>query len=400
MKKLVLSLFVIGGMLTSCSNDDDGPDSNSVESPATYDFTRNGNSTVSFGGQSTRILMADEVVSALKDNNNNEAKIDAMFAHVEGEADFSDANLNASNKSVRSKTAASTDYFSANTTNANAIKADFDGWIASQANDVFPNWANIAVAGQAGQLQQAGGGTIRYINGKGLEYNQAFAKGLIGALMIDQIINNYLSPAVLDAGSNKVNNDNGVLDEGKNYTTMEHKWDEAFGYLYGNEADPNAPKLEADQFLSEYIDRVEKDEDFKGIADDVYDAFKLGRAAIVEQDYTLRDKQAEIIRENISMIPAVRAVYYLQSGKANLTADNAKAFHALSEAYGFIYSLQFTRMPDSTSPYFTKAEVDGYLAQLMTGNGFWDVTETTLDTISDEISATFGFTTAQAAPAI
>ena len=32
----------------------------------------------------------------------------------------------------------------------------------------------------------------------------------------------------------------------------------------------------------------------------------------------------------------------------------------------------------------------------MEGNGFWDVTTNTLDEISDEISAKFGFTTEEA----
>ncbi|WP_147676412.1 DUF4856 domain-containing protein [Algibacter pacificus] len=395
MKKLTLSLLVVSALFQSCSSDDDG--GNQVVAPATYSFERGGASSVSFSGQTTRILMAEEVVAALKDNTKTEAQIDAMFAHTADANDFSDADLNASGKNVRGKVAASTDFYSANTTGSNEIKADFDEWIASQVSDVFPKWSYVAVAGQAGNLQQAGGGTVRYVNGKGLEYNQAFAKGLIGGLMMDQILNNYLSPAVLDAGNNIENNDNGVLEEGKTYTTMEHKWDEAFGYLYGNEADITNPVLEADQFLSEYIDRVEKDSDFAGIATNVYNAFKLGRAAIVAGDYGVRDAQAEIIKENLSIIPAVRAVFYLQAGKTSLEVDKAKAFHALSEAYGFIYSLQFTRKPNATTPYLSKTEVDAYLAELMEGNGFWDVTEETLDTISAEISAEFGFTTEEAA---
>ena len=44
----------------------------------------------------------------------------------------------------------------------------------------------------------------------------------------------------------------------------------------------------------------------------------------------------------------------------------------------------------------TKADVDAYIQTLMSNNGFWDVTPTTLQTISDEISAEFNFTTAQA----
>ncbi|SFD38070.1 DUF4856 domain-containing protein [Algibacter pectinivorans] len=397
MKKVLLSLFVVSALFQSCSNDDDGNVETKVTAPSTYEFTREGNSTVSYSGQTTRIKMAEEVVTALKVETNTEATIDAMFAHIENANDFSDADLNASDKSVRSKVAASTDYFSANTTEANEIKADFDTWIEEQVNDVFPSWSVTAEVGVAGALQQSGGGTVRYINAKGLEYNQAFAKGLIGGLMIDQIVNNYLSPAVLDAGSNVENNTNGVLEEGKSYTTMEHKWDEAFGYLYGAEAVATNPVLGVDQFLNEYLDRVEADEDFTGIASTIYDAFKLGRAAIVAGEYDVRDAQAEIIKGNISVIPAVRAVYYLQSGKNKLGVDDASAFHALSEAYGFIYSLQFTRKPNTTVPYFTKTEVDAYLAQLMEGNGFWDITEETLDTMSDEISEAFGFTTEAAA---
>jgi hypothetical protein len=264
---------------------------------------------------------------------------------------------------------------------------------------VFPNWNTIASAGNAGQLQQGGGGSVRYMNGKGLEINQAFAKGLIGALMIDQMLNNYLSPIVLDAGTNVADNNNDVLESGKDYTSMEHKWDEAYGYLYGSEPNPAVPVLDQDPFLSEYLDRVGGDSDFSTLAADIYNAFKLGRAAIVAKNYAVRDQQAKIIKENISKIPAVRGVFYLQASKTNLGTDNARAFHALSEAYGFIYSLQFTRKPNSTAPYVTKTEVDGYLSQLMAGNGFWDVTDTSIDNISNAIAAKFGFTTAQAASA-
>lgn len=386
----------MGSLFASCSDNDDIINSN-VLAPDTYVFERETVSTVSFEGQTTRIDMAEELASAIKDNTKTKAQLDAMFAHVEGLNDFNNANLNASNKSIRSKTAGSVDYYASNTTDANAIKADFDGWIAMQVSDVFSNWGATATAGNAGQLQEVGGGSTRYINGKGLELNQAFAKSLIGGLMTDQIVNNYLSLAVLDAGDNRVDNDDDVLVGGKNYTTMEHKWDEAYGYLYGTEANVSVPVLGADSFLNKYLDRVEDDIDFTGIAADIFNAFKLGRAAIVAKNYTVRDQQAEIIKEKISLVIGVRAVHYLEVGKATIGTDNASAFHDLSEGYGFIYSLQFTRMPNTNIPYFTKSEVDAYLAQLMTGNGFWDVTTTTLNQISDEIATEFGFTSAQAA---
>ncbi|WP_299112674.1 DUF4856 domain-containing protein [uncultured Winogradskyella sp.] len=395
MNRIALSFLVLGALFTSCSSDDDnGSDGNQVQAPATFQFQRNGITTVDYNGQTTRIDMGEEFVTAIKDNSKTEAELDGMFTNTGNY--FSTTVLNESTKNIRSKTAASSDYFSANTTVANAIKADFDSWIANQVTEVFPSWETTATAGNAGRLQE-NGGTYRYINSKGLEYNQAINKGLIGALMVDQILNNYLSTSVLDAGTNRADNDAEILAEGKNYTTMEHKWDEAFGYLYGTD-DALAPMLNQDSFLNKYLSRVENDEDFAGIADAIYDAFKLGRAAIVAKNYTVRDQQAAIIREKISEIIGIRSVYYLQAGKLTLGTDNASAFHDLSEGFGFIYSLQFTRQPGTDEPYFTKTEIDAYIAELLEGNGFWDITSTTLDTMSDEIAARFNFTVAQAAP--
>ncbi len=394
MKNIALSLLAVAGLVSSCSNDDDTANTQQqIETPLVYSFERNGVSTVAFNGQTTRIAMAGALTSAMTDDSKTQSELNAMFAHVEGENDFFEADLNASDKNIRSKVAASADYFSANTTLANAIRSDFDTWLSDQALNVFPRWSEPASAGVAGQLQQAGGGAIRYINGKGFENNQLLAKGLIGGLMTDQMLNNYLSPAVLDAGSNIENNNNDILEDGTSYTTMEHKWDEAFGYLYGAEADPTMPVLGVDSFLNEYLKRLEADADFAGIAQTVYDAFKLGRAAIVAKDYDLRDVQAEIIRENISKVIAVRAVHYLQAGKIKLAEnDMASAFHQLSEGFGFIYSLQFTREPNAGAPYFSYAEVMAYIAELSTGNGFWDVTPETLDAMSNEIAARFNFT--------
>jgi len=380
----------------SCdSNKDPIVDPEPTVAPATYNFNRNGTTSVSYTGQSTRIAMGQEFISALKDETKTEIQLDAMFNHQEGDSDFSDANLNSSSKNIRSKTAASTDLFSANTTDATAIKNQFDSWIAEQVSDVFPNWSVDASAGVAGKIQEAGGGSTRYVDGKGLELNQAINKGLIGGLMADQMLNNYLGSAVLDAGTNTADNDAGTLANGKNYTTMEHKWDEGFGYLYGADDQEN-PTLGADSFLNKYLARVEGDPDFQGIAATIYDAFKLGRAAIVNKDYLTRDAQVDIIREHVSKIIAIRAVYYLQQGKANLGTDWASAFHDLSEGFGFIYSLQFTRKPGTNTAYFSTSEVNGFISTLRSGNGFWDITPAQLDTMSNTIADRFGISVSQA----
>lgn len=403
MKNLLFTISIFSALLfASCTSDDDQPIvQNTVEAPATYKFMRGAESTVSFDGQTTRILMAGETTNAFMDfDNTTEASLLAMFNHQAGNADFSDADLNASDKSLRSKTAASYDYFFTNTSERASIKATFEDYISSQINEVFPNRMLAASPGVAGQI--ADGTRTRYVNGKGLEYNQAFAKSLLGAVMADQMLNNYLSAAVLDEGENRENNNNNITEDNKPYTSMEHKWDEAYGYLYGTSANPENPNLtigEDDKFLNEYVGRVNDDSDFSTIAAEIFDAFKLGRAAIVAKNYEVRDEQVAIIREKISEVIAVRGIYYLQAGKNKIVdGDRQGAFHALSEAYGFVYSLRFSRKSDNNTPLFTRAEVDSLLDMLTnsSNNGYWDITPEILDTVSEAMAAKFDFTVAQA----
>ncbi|GFR66752.1 DUF4856 domain-containing protein [Elysia marginata] len=107
-----------------------------------------------------------------------------------------------------------------------------------------------------------------------------------------------------------------------------------------------------------------------------HDAFTLGRATIVNKNYEERDKQANIIRENISKVIAVRTAHYSQSEKDKLSGAGEKksAFHDLSEVFGFMYSLQVNRKPNSKAPYFTRQEVKGFTDKLEVNNGFWEIT--------------------------
>jgi len=89
-------------------------------------------------------------------------------------------------------------------------------------------------------------------------------------------------------------------------------------------------------------------------------------------------------------------VYYLQQGKANLDVDNGSAFHDLSEGFGFIYSLRFTRDVTTDVPQLSTSVIDGYIDSLLENNGFWDVSDDTLDEISSSIANAYGFTVEQA----
>lgn len=401
---LKFAFILTTAVFFSCEDDETVVDTvNPTESevtlvtPATYSFERDGESTVSFSGQTTRIQMAEELVSSMLefDTATEESLLD-MFANEN--APFNSETLNASDKNIKSKVAASADYFSDNTATSSEIRAFFESQLSAQIAEVFPNEMTVAAAGIPGQIADAE--NTRYVNGKGLEYDQITTLGLIGALMGDQILNNYLSPAVLDQGTNIEDNNNGILVEGESYTDMEHKWDEAFGYVYG--ASPDVANANStigldDSFMNKYIGRVEGDSDFEGIAQEIFDAFKLGRAAITAQNYEVRDAQAAILREKLSEVIGVRSVYYLQQGKNAFEAGQlGTAFHDISEGYGFIYSLQFTRNPDTDSPYFSREEVTAFLDQLEAGNGLWDISQETLTEMSEAIAARFDFTVEQA----
>jgi hypothetical protein len=401
MKNLLFSALLGAIALASCTSDDGPtPEGEKFDIPNNYTFERNNGSTISYDGQTTRLQMSAELLSTFNDfEKGSEELLLNMFSNEN--APFANARLNESSKSVKSKVAASNLYFATNTVESTAIKSDFETYISEQMTTVKSNKDQLAEAGVAGQI--ADGERVRYVNEKGLENNQAFAKGLIGGLLLDQIANNYLSQPVLDEADNRANNDAGVTEEGKDFTTMEHKWDEAYGYVYGDPsiptADPNSVLNESDdRLLFSYLGQVNDDDDFAGIADETFEAFKTGRAAIVNGNYEVRDAQAAVIRQNLSEVIGVRAVYYMQEGKTSLSKGNTgSAFHGLSEGFGFIYSLRFTNNPATGAPYISKDRIDVIKEQLLSGNGFWDVTPEILDSISEEIAAGFDFTVKQAA---
>lgn len=391
-KYLSLLLFVF--ITASCFKSKIGGKENTVVPPNSYEFKRNGESTVNFKAQNTEILMINEIVSAMTkfDTETTESLLKKL-EHKAGDNDFTNTELNSSGKNVISKIAASKVF----TSLSDEIKNEFKWFIKNQGENVFPNHKNEAIAGKSGQVFSR---KTRYVDAKGIEMNQAFGKGIIGALITDQALNICLSKKVLDAGNNVKNNNNNILESGKPYTTMEHYWDKAYGYVFGgkvkNEADPITQQSSHNSFIHKYLLRTDRDENFKGIAQELFDAFKLGRAAIVSKNYTVRDEQIKIIKEKVSLVSAVRAIHYLQAGKDKIAAGNRKAsFHDLSEAYGFIYSLQFSNNPKTNAPYLSHEEVKTALTKLTENNGLWTIETETLDSLSEQIAKAFGIIVAQ-----
>ena len=373
----ILVLF-LGVIFIACDETTD-PVSITVTPPATYAFERDGTTTVSYGGQSSRLEMAGELSVWLNTPTKTKTELVNMFDNGAG---FGNPGLAASGKKLGNKTASSSQASS-------TVKPQFDALIDDVTSNVFPNIANDASDGTPGTYTDPDGGRTVIINGKGHEINQLFTKGLMGALVCDQIIWGYLTAGKLDAGTNKTDNDAGTVVEGKNYTQMEHYWDEGFGYLYGLDTDISNSSIEGqDVLVSKYLKKVDGSS-LPGIAQELYDAFKHGRAAIVAGAYDVRDEQAEIVKTKLSHIIGRKAADYLRSGAGKINDGKwADAHHALSEGWGFILSLQFTKNPTSGAPYYSNSEVNDMLTQI---DNFWTVTPANLESIAAGIESKFGF---------
>lgn len=344
-----------------------------------YFFYADGYSTVSYGGQTARLDMAAEMMSALASGSTTESMLDGMFDNSGGY--FTNADLNASSKQIKSKTAKGAENALSNA-QQDYVQGLFDGWFADYAANVAPiidgdATSHPASAGVAGWVGN------RELNAKGMEYDQIVAKSLIGALCLDQVVNSYLSPTKIGP---TVNNTTRSPEEDNNATAMEHHWDEGFGYVYGKFGPNNiSGDLESDGLLGKYVNK------YPVYKTEVLNAFQAGREAIIAGDDAAKDAQAQIIKETLSTVVALKAISYLEGASTELAANGYSAdyFHDLSEGYGFILSLQFTYNSNG-APWFSHGDVNTMLAALEAGNGLWDRTVSELDAMVLNIKTVTG----------
>ncbi|OGX86052.1 DUF4856 domain-containing protein [Hymenobacter glacialis] len=278
-------------------------------------------------------------------------------------APFAAAPLNAAaatGVSLREKTAASFPEASAAT-----VRAYFDAKLTELAT-ASQSVNQVAAPGKAGRLG-------RYlVDANGYEVNQIIQKGLIGAVLLDQIGNVLLTNAALTA-------ENGKVAAGKAYTEREHNWDLAYGYLTANATMVTDIAITPrERFLAGYLNEK------NGPASPaVYIALLKGRAAIVNNDAATLKAQADIVRTELEKTIAKSAVSYLTNWKSHPTLD-AKA-HALGEGLGFVYSLRFC-----TKSGADVAWADSVLNGLTSSSqGAWTLTAAQADAAIAAINAKF-----------
>lgn len=318
--KFTYTALLLAGiaLATSCKKDKDvvTPPTEEVvtpyDVPTTYNFAN-----ADFLKASQRVKMGAELNSYLGTANNaviTSAKANDYFDN-KSSLFTTDASLNASGVTLAEKT-----------TDA----AFFRGHFTTQATNSLSNTVT-AINGTAGIV--VSGTTKRLVGPTGLESNQAVAKGMMGALFFKEAVTLL---------TNIPNDDNKTVTNGT--TLAQRHWDEAFGNLgvpvnydptvtYVN-TDPTRPLLWGG-YLAERGKEI-----LAGKT--IFDAFLKGRAALGGHDKVVVAAQIKIILDKWEQLNAAAALEYSTIPTRSVNVGNqATQFHALSEGFGFIYSLQF-----------------------------------------------------------
>ena len=373
LKTLLLSAVVI---ISSCSSDSGDTDPLSCTlstTPTEYAFTdSDGNSTVYYGGQASRLGAAEDIYITL--NNDN------VYTQAQLIADFSIENINVKFAENVEKEYGSGGSRTKIVADLHQLFSDYETASADFAA------GSVAAPGQAGLLPKNNGtgADIYELTADGWEVDQQYAKMLIGALCLEQNAYDYLTKIDL---VNNNNLDDSTVNRGYNgnqawgptyYTKAEHYFDEAYGYVYGLDHHTNGDgynfagdlndEIENDLFLGKYLHKHDgtgaSGNNWRG---DAYNAYVLGRQAIVENCQDVLDEQITIINTTLSKVVAWHAADYLsKSADAALSSNDYSSYnHALSEAWGFVYSLQFTKMSNGM-PLFSHGEVNDIILEMNT----------------------------------
>ncbi|MEX0884105.1 MAG: DUF4856 domain-containing protein [Cyclobacteriaceae bacterium] len=368
-----VSLIAFSGIMAFSCIEEDGPQIEEINPPTSYVFERDRASTVEYQGQTDRLNMLSEMKSYLVTGDKGEAlslqKLLDMYANAN--APFSSQELNqATTKQLENKT--------------NAAQIDlFKGLMAKAAEvsqDVAANNTSAA-EGIAGRVERGTTGNYVNVNENGWEFTQLIEKGLMGAVFYDQIFNSYLTDAKIGEA---VDNEN--LVEGKNYTRMEHHWDEAFGY-WGVPTDfPNGDPVlnpEYKRFWANYTDGRDA---LLNVSQPLMDAYLLGRAAIVAGNHTVKNEQVEVIIDLHELVSAGTAVHYINDAMGYLSSgDQGNLFHSMSEAYTFISALQY-----SPRKNINQSDIMEILtSDLGTDGNFWKVSNESLQNAKDKLTTAY-----------
>ena len=332
MKKIVLLITTMSLFFISCSDD-------STTNPDTKDLSVYSFDNVDYSGQTTRLEMIKEMDAVIQEAKENGTSIDIEKIHAmlrnEGNP-FTSTELNESGKDIYSKIDPSRVIFITN--------------LITDMGRI--NTTTKAKSGEGGLVTSADGTKSYIVNSKGWDYGEFLEKCLMGALMLHQVVG-YTSED--NIGSSV---DNTTIIEGEG-TAMQHHWDEAFGYFGATNKFPKS--TEGIGFVAKYANSRNE---LVGLNDMLMkNGYLKGRIAINNNDDVAKWEAVKEIRKGWELTFVTTAIHYLNFAKANYT-DDAMRSHALSECFGFLWSVQFS--PDKNGTYYQDA-----LNRL--GENFWNI---------------------------
>tara|TARA_B110000046_G_scaffold173759_1_gene196734 strand:+ start:80697 stop:82007 length:1311 start_codon:yes stop_codon:yes gene_type:complete len=357
--------------------------------PTTYDIL-GVFAPASYSGQSRRVAQLQEIA----DSSRNEPIVwDIREAMVNAGLDKFASTDAQGNSNLRTKID-ELEFDNGNTSVADRFAEMADSLVmSSQAN-----YTVAALNGTAGMITT--GSKKRHVSVNGLEYAQLIEKGLYGALLYDQMVDDYLRPVQAGAQNPKGNNETAAgSDYASNGTGRQHAFDEAFGYLAADPATyPNTSNTSNGdgKFIANYLfDFSDEVETAFGVnpAQKLMDAFIFGRSVLkVGQGFGPTNETTNETYYNAAVADiklyteiglATASYNYLNDAISDVT--DADKLHHLSEALGFIYALSFNgegRLSPSEAHGVLKAlgwsATDASLGGIYSIN-LWDVTDAQME---------------------
>ncbi|MES2617178.1 MAG: DUF4856 domain-containing protein [Bacteroidota bacterium] len=350
LKKASLVLVLV--TVASCKDNKPGPDNPGPSVPTTYNF-----SNVSYTGQTQRLSMLDSITKYMSTANTgmtlNAITLKNMYANSGNP--FNNATLDASGKQLKNKTYAGDQMY-------------FDNLFDSiAANSLAGN--KTGSNGVAGLVASTVNPSKKYLfNANGVEYAQVIRKQLMGAVFYYQALETYLAQLATK--------DNNTIVTGEG-TVMEHSCDEAFGY-FGVPVD-FPTNLTGLRYWGSYANQVNKATSSNA---NMMNAFLKLRNAISTKDYTTRDAQIIVVREEWEKMVAASAILELTEAKKAFS-DDAVRNHYLSEGIGFIHSLKY-----NTYKKITQSQIDAAVNAL--GTNLYDISTTKIDNAIGIINGVYG----------
>jgi hypothetical protein len=360
----ILILSTAAAMLVSCCKKEPvkpNPDPKPIYNiPVTYDFGNNTN----FISSSQRISMAKELVAHIKSAHNSTAHITLNTSALtdmfnNNNSPFADAALNSSGISLTEKT-----------NNSSGVVNELSGWFSDVASV-----SQSTIEGSDGQAGKVLGPVptnstaVRaawLMDANGFEFKELVEKSLMATVFYSEAMK-----IMKNIGSY----DNAAVVAGKG-TTMEHAWDEAFGYFGIPTAFPTVTT--GLSYWGNYCNSVNA---AIGSNTLIMNAFLKGRAAISNNDTEARNIARDAVVSTWEKVAAAKLLAYLKQSKTNFSIDGQRN-HNLSEAYGFIRAFRY-------NPSKTISDADIDLLLNYVGNNLYKVSLTNIDAAINKLAVIF-----------